>query len=30
MQWLASRWERVDRQPKFSWNHLVVGRRPLA
>jgi SAM-dependent methyltransferase len=27
-QWLAERWERVDRQPKFSWNHLVVGRRP--
>src|SRR6185437_5387730 len=30
MQWMASRWERVDRQPKFSWNHLVVGRRPPA
>jgi SAM-dependent methyltransferase len=28
VQWLAQRWERVDNQPKFSWNHLVVGRRP--
>ena len=28
VQWLAQRWERVDNQPKFSWNHLIVGRRP--
>jgi SAM-dependent methyltransferase len=28
LQWAATRWERVDRQPKFSWNHLVVARRP--
>ncbi|HEY3764047.1 MAG TPA: methyltransferase domain-containing protein [Gaiellales bacterium] len=27
MQWLATRWERVDRQPKFSWNHLIVARK---
>jgi SAM-dependent methyltransferase len=27
-QWLAQRVERVDNQPKFSWNHLIVGRRP--
>ena len=27
-QWLALRWERVDYQPKFSWNHLAVARRP--
>ena len=29
-QWLAERLERLDYQPKFSWNHLVVGRRPEA
>jgi SAM-dependent methyltransferase len=29
-QWLAERLERLDFQPKFSWNHLVVGRRPEA
>jgi len=28
VQWLAKRVERVDNQPKFSWNHLIVGRRP--
>jgi hypothetical protein len=28
LQWLATRVERVDNQPKFSWNHLIVGRRP--
>ena len=28
VQWLAQRVERVDNQPKFSWNHLIVGRRP--
>jgi SAM-dependent methyltransferase len=29
-QWVAERLERVDFQPKFSWNHLAVGRRPEA
>ncbi len=29
-QWAAARWERVDFQPKFSWNHLVVARKPGA
>lgn len=28
LQWLAKHVERVDNQPKFSWNHLIVGRRP--
>ncbi|MEP6642249.1 MAG: hypothetical protein ABJB93_10120, partial [Gaiellales bacterium] len=28
LQWLAKHAERVDNQPKFSWNHLIVGRRP--
>ena len=27
-QWLAARWEHVDFQPKFSWNHLAIARRP--
>lgn len=27
-QWLAARWDRIDFQPKFSWNHLVVALRP--
>jgi hypothetical protein len=30
VQWAARRWERIDNQPKFSWNHLIVGRRPPA
>ena len=29
-QWLGERLERLDFQPKFSWNHLAVGRRPEA
>lgn len=28
LQWVATRVERLDNQPKFSWNHLIVGRRP--
>ncbi len=29
IQWLAPRWDQVDFQPKFSWSHLAVARRPL-
>jgi SAM-dependent methyltransferase len=29
-QWLAARWEQVDFQPQFSWNHLAVGTKPAA
>ena len=28
LQWLAARLDRVNFQPKFSWNHLAVGRKP--
>ena len=28
VQWLGGRWDRVDFQPKFSWSHLAVARRP--
>ena len=28
IQWLAARLDRVDFQPKFSWNHLAVARKP--
>jgi len=28
VQWVAARWEQVDFQPKFSWSHLVIARRP--
>lgn len=27
-QWLAARWEQVDFQPEFSWNHLAVASKP--
>ena len=27
-QWAGPRWDRVDFQPKFSWSHLAVARRP--
>lgn len=27
VQWTAPRWDRFDFQPRFSWNHLAVGRR---
>jgi hypothetical protein len=27
LQWLAARWDVVDFQPKFSWSHLVIGRK---
>lgn len=27
VQWAGPRWDRVDFQPRFSWNHLAVGRR---
>ena len=28
IQWLAARLDLVDFQPKFSWNHLAVARKP--
>lgn len=28
VQWTAARWDRVDFQPKFSWSHLAIARRP--
>jgi SAM-dependent methyltransferase len=28
IQWLAARFDQVDFQPKFSWNHLAVARKP--
>lgn len=28
LQWAAARWDQVDFQPKFSWSHLVIGRKP--
>ena len=27
-QWAAGRWDKVDFQPRFSWSHLAVARRP--
>jgi SAM-dependent methyltransferase len=27
-QWAAGRWDRVDFQPRFSWSHLAIARRP--
>jgi SAM-dependent methyltransferase len=27
-QWVAGRWDRVDFQPRFSWSHLAIARRP--
>jgi SAM-dependent methyltransferase len=28
VQWAAGRWDKVDFQPRFSWSHLAIGRRP--
>jgi SAM-dependent methyltransferase len=28
VQWLAARLDRLNFQPKFSWNHLAVARKP--
>ena len=28
LQWAGARWDRVDFQPAFSWNHLSIARRP--
>lgn len=27
-QWFGARWDRVDYQPRFSWNHLAIARAP--
>ncbi|MGH2920631.1 MAG: class I SAM-dependent methyltransferase, partial [Gaiellaceae bacterium] len=27
-QWAAGRWDKVDFQPRFSWSHLAIARRP--
>jgi len=29
-QWAAGRWDKVDFQPRFSWSHLAIARRPEA
>ena len=26
-QWAGPRWDQIDFQPRFSWNHLAVGRK---
>jgi SAM-dependent methyltransferase len=28
VQWAAGRWDKVDFQPRFSWSHLAVARKP--
>lgn len=28
--WAAGRWDKVDFQPRFSWSHLAIARRPEA
>jgi hypothetical protein len=30
LQRVMSYWDRVDYQPRFSWAHLAVARRPVA
>jgi SAM-dependent methyltransferase len=27
-QWAAGRWDRVDFQPRFSWSHVAIARKP--
>jgi len=27
-QWAGGRWDKVDFQPRFSWSHLAIARRP--
>jgi SAM-dependent methyltransferase len=27
-QWAAGRWDRVDFQPRFSWSHMAIARKP--
>ena len=29
-QWAGGRWDKVDFQPRFSWSHLAIARRPEA
>jgi SAM-dependent methyltransferase len=29
-QWVGGRWDQVDFQPRFSWSHLAIARRPEA
>ena len=28
VQWAAGRWDRVDFQPRFSWSHMAIARKP--